>query len=293
MKRISILLAGLGMAASAALAQDAPPPDEAIQESGEASAPTELSPEQAELARRCSARKFETTVILPGRTSASNVRICGEEGQSDAEWLETLKDSARKTEASAEMEPDVKEQILAALKAEIELIEAALAPPAFEKSLESFALTPEPAPMREPAPQYSSVPPLPAPKRTAPVALSGSSLRGGPVAQPKPPVPRPRLSIACALPGETAADCEELEIETRIVVRAGEPLAAGTKLRFVRGTNARAELDLAGLQSGQSLRSKLPGRVCAGVMRGKVTIEVLNKGQVADSLGPYRLRCGT
>jgi hypothetical protein len=34
------------------------------------------------------------------------------------------------------------------------------------------------------------------------------------------------------------------------------------------------------------MREKLPGRVCAGVLRGKVQIQVLNDGRVADTLGP-------
>ena len=36
-----------------------------------------------------------------------------------------------------------------------------------------------------------------------------------------------------------------------------------------------------------------PGRVCAGVMRGKVQVQILRKDRVADTLGPYNLYCGS
>jgi hypothetical protein len=33
--------------------------------------------------------------------------------------------------------------------------------------------------------------------------------------------------------------------------------------------------------------------VCSGVLRGKVEVQVLSKNQVAETLGPYALYCGS
>ena len=47
------------------------------------------------------ARKFETTVeaVVDGKKRGSKVRLCGKEGQTDADWASTLKDAAKKVEA--------------------------------------------------------------------------------------------------------------------------------------------------------------------------------------------------
>ena len=57
--------------------------------------------------------------------------------------------------------------------------------------------------------------------------------------------------------------------------------------------NQRAELDLGPLHKGDSVRERLPARVCSGVLRGKVQVQILNKSQVAETRGPYSLYCGT
>ena len=78
-----------------------------------------------------------------------------------------------------------------------------------------------------------------------------------------------------------------------MLVRADENLGAGTSLRFVRGGDQRAELQLGQLQKGGTIREKLPARVCSGVLRGKVEVQIVSKNQVADTLGPYALYCGS
>jgi len=49
------------------------------------------------------------------------------------------------------------------------------------------------------------------------------------------------------------------------------------------------------MRKGQSFRFKLPAELCAGVSSSKVEIEIFARGatssQVADTLGPYQLRC--
>jgi hypothetical protein len=90
--------------------------------------------------------------------------------------------------------------------------------------------------------------------------------------------------------------CADFARDTLVTVRAGEDLPPGTSLRFVRG-DARAEVQLAQLRSGKSLRFALPGEVCRGVGGGKLDVEILRTakagalGQVVGSEGPFNLRC--
>lgn len=77
------------------------------------------------------------------------------------------------------------------------------------------------------------------------------------------------------------------------MIRADEDIAPQTSLRFLRGGDTRAEVELGALRKGATMREKLPGRVCSGVLRGKVQIQVLNAGKVAETLGPYALYCGS
>ena len=106
--RATFLIACLGLMATAAVAQ-----------------PSDAGESQLKsLADSCSGHKFETTVVTgPGR--GSKVKICGEPGQTDAQWIVTLQDSIRKAEADPDMAPHVKEQLVAALRTEIASVTAA------------------------------------------------------------------------------------------------------------------------------------------------------------------------
>jgi len=298
-----VLILGLfGVAATSAPAQDtAIPSSETVEEilgeaSGEPAA--EPAPELKALIDNCTAHKFETIVVVDGSRRGSRVKICGEEGQTDADWLNTLRDSVRKTAADQSMAANLKAQIVAALNAEIARLESAAASPA-----PIAVLAPEPAPAARlvglseeivapvgPAPQYSVVPPLPAPLPRAGTAAAKAASSTSVAAAP---LIRPRLTIRCALPREAFAACGSMERETQVLIRADEDIAPRTSLRFLRGGETRAELELGTLRKGEVMREKLPGRICAGVLRGKVQIQVLNAGRVAETLGPYALYCGS
>jgi hypothetical protein len=245
----------------------------------------EPTPEQKALAERCAAHKFETTVVVGDSGRGKKVKICGKPGQSDADWLVTLKDSASKVAADKAMAQPVKAQIIAALKMEIDKLESASVSSAFVP-MAMIELPARPVTVPEAPPQYSSVPPLPAP---LPRARGGQASASAAAA----PVVKPRLTVRCALPHESFAGCTRLERETRLLIRADEDLAAGISLRFLRGGDTRAELDLGSLKKGDSFSQRLPGRVCAGVLRGKVQVQVLSKSRVAETLGPYALYCGS
>lgn len=272
-RRIVLILTGFGCWATSALGQaPATAPGTAAEPAAELKA----------LADSCSAHKFETMVVVDGSGQAKKVKICGKEGQTDAQWLATLRDSARKVAADAAMAKPIKDQIIAALKVEIARLEgtaaAASAPP-----VPTVAFPAAPVSVPEAAPQYSSVPPLP-----APLPRAGSSLARSTAAS----VPRPRLTLRCALPRENFAACSRLERETRLLIRADEDIPAGTSLRFLRGGDALADLDLGALKKGKGLHEKLPGRLCVGAFRGKIQVQVLNNNRVAETLGPWPLLCG-
>lgn len=243
----------------------------------------EPAPELKALAESCAAHKFETTVVVDESGRGKRVKICGKEGQSDAEWLVTLKDSASKVEADQAMAQPVKDQIIAALEMEIDKLERAAASPAVVP-MATIELPVRPVMVPEAAPQYSNVPPLPAPKPRVAGAQASTAAE---------PLVRPRITVRCAMPHESFTGCTRLERETRVLIRADEDLAAGTSLRFLRGGDARAELDLGSLKKGDSFSQRLPSRVCAGVLRGKVQVQILSKSRVAETMGPYALYCGS
>jgi hypothetical protein len=265
-----LILAAFSLAATGAAAQEA---------GTAAGPPAELKA----LAESCAAHKFETAVMVEGRRRPINLKICGKEGQSDADWLVTLRDSVTKAEANVGLDQPVRDRIVAALKGEIARLESLAAPAA--SAAATIAVSRNAVSVPEAAPQYSSVPPLPAPKPR----MAASSVSAAAAA----PLVRPRLSLRCALPREDFAACARLERETQLVIRADEDLAAGTSLRFLRGGEERAELNVGTLKKGGSLREKLPGRICSGVLRGKVEVQILSKGRVAETLGPYALYCGS
>ena len=239
------------------------------------SAPT---PAMKALAESCNAHKFETEVEVgaAGKTRQSKVKLCGKVGQSDADWVNTLKDAANKIEANPTMARSVKDQIIAALNAEM----ARLAPVAVSIAPPVVAVPPPPM----------ALPPLPPQPAVA--------------ARPRPPArvaapAKPQLSFQCFTPGELGfgGPCVTLENNTLLTVRAGEDLAGGARLRFLRDGNPRGEVAIGPMRRGQRLQFKLPQKICAGVARSQVEIQIFGGGsapggtQPADTLGPYELRC--
>jgi hypothetical protein len=243
------------------------------------------SPDAAALIANCEAHKFETTVIVTveGKLKPSKVKLCGKVGQSDADWLTTLQDAVAKVAANDKMSPSMKQQITVALNAEIANVKTQIAASAAPRPVANLPPPTNPALVVRP-PEYATLPPMP----TAPTVATPRLL-----ASPAAPVARPRMTIRCLTPGDLAgeAPCLTLERDTLLTVRADENLAPGLALRFMRKGDERGELALAQLPKGRSVRLRLPAELCRGVSGSRVTIEVLSRGAVADSLGPYDLRC--
>ena len=254
------------------------------------------------LAASCLDHKFETTVRVTGpdgKPRGSKVKLCGKPGQSDSDWLVTLKDASAKVVADATMSPSVKRQIVTALNAEISRLTQAAEPkpqPApVTPILAAPSLTPSVAPPlaarreTERAPQYSTYAPLPAPKPAATAVVSA--------APAPPPLPAPRLTLRCMATSTIGAEgpCDLLEREMLLTVRADENIPGGTSLRFLRRGDDRAEVALLSLRRGQTQRFQLPPRVCQGVSGSRVEIQVVRTAgsgpQVVDTRGPFELRC--
>ncbi|HKP33557.1 MAG TPA: hypothetical protein VJT70_02095 [Sphingomicrobium sp.] len=244
-------------------------------------------------AQNCDAHRFETTIHLTGsdgQPRQSKVKMCGTEGQSEAEWIHTLQDAVKKTALSAQMPPAAKEQIIAAVNAEIErLTRPALALPGGT----DIAKLPKPNAARTAetplSRDYGSLPPLPTASTVAPPNLLGPGGAFG--------APAPRLTLRCALAGDEdrPSACDSIDKDTVLVVRADEAFPRGVAMRFVRHGNQRAELDLPALKAGQTASLRLPPAVCTGVVRSKVEIQALGgsapSGTPAGTIGEYDLRC--
>lgn len=286
----------LPMAASAAPAKDSAP------------APAVPDKQAAQLLTNCDAHKFETVVheVVDGHPQASNVKLCGKDGQTDAEWIGTLKDAISKLNANKDMPAPIRDQIVTALRTEIARLENP-APQLPRNRTASTSgvdgLVPLPPLPQGRTAQASSLPP---PRQIAPAAPSDdyASLPALPTAPP-PPVqvlsgtaaaslpllPRPRMTLTCYTPGEAEGPCTGFTRDTQVTVHAGEDLPAGTSLRFVRDGNPKADVDLAQLRKGRSARFNVPDDVCRHAVGGKLELRIVRSGQEVGTEGPYNLSC--
>ncbi|MFL6766254.1 MAG: hypothetical protein ACJ8FO_13795 [Sphingomicrobium sp.] len=244
------------------------------------------------LAQSCDAHKFETTIQLTGpdgQPKQSKVKMCGTKGQSDADWIRTLKDAVAKTAASPQMPRAAKEQITAAVNAEIErLTHPLLVLPGgtdIAKLPKAAAAKPEAQLARD----YGSLPPLPTASAVAPPHVLGPGGLTG--------IEPPRLTLRCAAAGDEdrPMSCDSIDKDTLLVLRADDSYPRGVQVRFVRHGDERAELDLPALKQGQTAVVRLPAAVCTGVVRSRVEIQGLAatapSGTPAGTIGEYDLRC--
>ena len=254
-----------------------------------AAAPPEPSAEVKALVQNCDAHKFETTihVSVGGQVKQSKVRLCGTDGQSDADWIATLKDAVKKTADNPSMAPAVREQVVAAVNAEIERLSSPQGLTAGGSGLAGLS-TVRSRPNVPLSRDYGALPPLPTESSVPPPSLL---TQGGSA------VPAPRLTLRCALPGseDRPSECDSVGANTILVVRADEAFPSGVAMRFVRKGDARAELDLPAMQAGQTRSVRLPPAVCAGVVRSSLEIQArgggASNGAQGGTVGEYELRC--
>lgn len=304
--RILLTVAALGVGLAAAASGAAPAKKAAPATTGDADAKAE------QLMQNCDAHKFETTVreVVDGQPQQSKVKLCGKEGQSDADWIGTLKDAVAKLDANKEMPAEVRDQIVKALKTEISRLE-------FKGAKTAFTST-SPVGNSSPLNEISALPPLPQPKpqvvasvpparQIAPAApmRDFAALPPLPSAPVAPPhvlaagasttvlfLPRPKMSFSCFTPGEGAdGPCTGFTRETLITVKAGEDLPASTALRFVRDGDPKADIELAQLKKGKSVQFAMPTDVCRHAVGGRLELKIVRSGQEVGTDGPYNLNC--
>ena len=129
------------------------------------------------LLQNCDAHKFETIVEtkVDGVPRRSKVKLCGNEGQSDADWIKTLKDASDKAKANVQMQKAMRDQIVAAIEIEIARLNAAAgttvtgAMPAPRQTIKPIASS-----------DYAPLPPLPT-APTAPTKVLATGPDGNPV----------------------------------------------------------------------------------------------------------------
>jgi hypothetical protein len=316
---------------SVALLAAVPVTAQPLPQSGTAaqSAPDAASPKLQNLIQNCDAHKFETTVVstVDGKPHDSKVKLCGNEGQSDADWIRTLRDAVDKLSTNTEMSAATRDQIIGAIKLEIARLNGQVTTdlsatgglPTGRSSRPSQSLSSD----------YSVLPPLtgapaPPPHLLTPAPGSGegkseTATNMGPstpsipepaasalidnapaAAPPSAPPPAPKVAVAAKpklvfecigsdFPG--GGPCVSLSRDTILSVKAGEPVSDDLGLRFIRRGEARAEISLGSMNKGQSIRLQIPNEVCSGVVSTEINIDVTRSGQVVDRLGPYLLRC--
>ncbi|MEP6983555.1 MAG: hypothetical protein ABI853_07920 [Sphingomicrobium sp.] len=269
-------------------------------------APRKAAPKPApepKLMQSCEAHKFEAVVdtVVDNQPRKSKVKLCGVEGQSDADWIGTLRDAIRKLDANKDMAPATRDQIVAAIKAEIGRLSIVESPIPAKRQAQGQS----PPPLSR---DYAALPPLPAAPETPvgpppPVETStGTAASAAPPVSPPAaaqavavPGAMPRLTIRCETPSDLGgpAPCAEFERETRLIIQADGDVPAGALLQFIRNGRTQGDISLAGLGRGGVLRDALPPGVCAGFGAGRLELRIVQAAgaQVLQSEGPYSLRC--
>ncbi len=245
------------------------------------------------LVQSCDAHKFETTISITekGETRHSDVRLCGTQGQSDADWIHTLKDSVDQTAGNLQMPQAMKEQIIAALNTEIARLTAALPT---QRTIAVNLPPPRAEAADNPNRDYSSLPPLPPPVAVADATVaSGTAGPASIAAAPRPPaIPGPRLDFKCLAGRDmsTADICQTIGRGDTLLVTAGED-STGATLRFFRRGDERGETQLGAMRSGQSVVIVPPRELCAGVVHSQVEIRAVRGGSSEARFGPFDLDC--
>src|SRR4029078_13239634 len=221
-----------------------------------AAAAAETPAEIDKILQDCDAHKFETTVmaVVDGKPHQSKVKLCGTKGQTDAAWVNTLKDAIAKVKANDKMPVEIRDQIASALDAEVLRLGTSgvnmalvansaptIAMPAQGTAIASLAPRTTPGAPPPLSQDYGNMPPLPEPK-----AVVATSLGIGSVL---PSLPPPRMTLHCGSTDDPSIfeSCGIMRTDTILLVRADEQPPAGTSLRLLRPDDTRAQTQLSGV----------------------------------------------
>ena len=245
---------------------------------------------------QCGTRKFETEVISDnqGKVRKAKILLCAKAGESDDQWIATLEKAASQIAGSPALSAEAKSKVAGEIQTAIDQVRGkpdAHAGSATGIPSQAFTLPRAPGfgadPQTRSEPIVATVRPLPPP----PVPRATAVVR--------PPISKPPISISCSQASDLAGpgDCIEFTPDTMLVVRADGDVKSRVSLRYVRDGDPRGGMALGVMRRGQIIRSRLPAQLCAGVVRGRVKVETVvfeppgGAGQVADTQGPFLLRC--
>lgn len=288
MTRYVPLCAALLLAVPAAAQETIQPADPLAPVAAAEPAPSLLDaqgdPQDFDVARKkvvdCEGEKF--VFAWGAGAKPTKVTLCSKKDATTDELVQMLDDAAAKLENSS-MAEDRRVAIVQQIRSKISELKAGKAAAAVAE-----------VPSKVPQAALALPAPVPAPEPVARPTMAPVFTRT-PVAAAKPSLlaAKPRLTFECYTPGDigSGGPCTTLGRDTRLTVKAGEPLAGGTTLRFRRNGRTRAELALNQMRKGQSVRLVVPRQVCSGVVEAEVEIQVARGGSTVDTRGPYLLRC--
>lgn len=282
MIRNATLCAAL-LVAVPAPAQDLPPP---AATSDPAVIGSDANPEDFNLARKkvveCEGEKFLFSWGAGARPT--KVTLCSKKDATPDDLVKMLDDAATKLEGTVSIAEDRRIAIVQQIRAKIAEIKSAAA-----------AASPPAAAAQAPAdlPRAAAVNPAPVPAPSPYSALPVLAPRPVTVAARPQLAAKPRLTIECYTPGDigSGGPCTIIGRDTRLTIKADEPLPGGAALRFRRYGETRAEMALNSMRKGQSVRLVMPQKVCSGVVEAEVEIQVTQGGNTVDTRGPFLLRC--
>ena len=239
----------------------------------------------------------ELFVFQTGPTGhVAKVTLCSKKDATSDDLVKMFESAATALSQNHRMAPEKRNDLVLQMRAkaaEFQRGKSSVATAALDPAPTTAILAPlRPATPVERSPEYTVLPPLPAPKPSVSASTLGS-------ASASLALSKPQLRIECLNQADLAGagPCDSLERETILKVRAGDAIPSGTSLRFLRRGDLRAEIQLAQLARGKTAQFVLPREVCSGVAESKVEIQIVRRakagdaGQVVDSMGPYFLRC--
>ena len=251
----------------------------------------------------CDAHKFETVVEAigaDGQPHQSKVKLCGNEGQTDAEWIHTLEDAVSKLDGNKEMAAAMRDQIVTAIKAEIARLSSSSGQTLSGQTIDLRKRDVVAGSAQPLSRDYAALPPLPTTPPPPPRVLGtrvASATGGMTTVALLPSIPAPKLSFDCYAPGDIGGDapCTDFVRETMLTIKAEQDVPAGVALKFVRNGTERGEIQLAQLKRGKSIRIPLPESVCSGFTNGRLDLRIVHEvgleSEELSSDGPYVLRC--
>lgn len=257
------------------------------------------TPDRVARIEQCQGHKFDTMVRIDRASNRSTrVKLCADPGASDADWVKTLEAAIAQLEAR-DMPAEAKDKVITELRQEIAKFGSVAKSPTTTQSAPAFVGNlGNLGSLDGPTERYetSTLPPLPPPLPRKPVQSTAAKGAGDMASATSPPLPAMRFRIKCLPRSESGAGitCDYFDPGTTLLLSAVEGLDKGGTLRFLRRGEARGEVALAPLATGQSVRVRLPSDLCRGVAFTKVELELLppgSKGRAAARAGPYEMKC--